>query len=159
MSEQVLSSISLSELVGSLVRDVVDADGMAAKATAEFLENVCFDKGELRMLRFSYEQPAPGGGTKKYTVSVPLLTVIPIPMLGVEAAEISFTATIVEMEKDEADTPRLQAKIAPNTALSEVSGSEQANVKFTLKMGRSDMTAGLSGIFGLLGNKIQVAQQ
>ncbi|MDI3283302.1 DUF2589 domain-containing protein [Polyangium sp. 15x6] len=158
MADSTVSQIPLSQLVGSLVRDIVDADGMAAKATSDFIQNVGFDKGELRMVQFSYQQVVPGAGVKRYTVSVPLLTLVPIPILGIEKAEISFTTTIVEMSQDDSQVPRLHAKLAADLASTKSDGgmSETTDVKFTLTMARSDVPAGLTGIFGLLGNNIQV---
>jgi len=158
MADSTVSQIPLSQLVGSLVRDIVDADGMAAKATSDFIQNVGFDKGELRMVQFSYQQVVPGVGAKRYTVSVPLLTLVPIPILGIDKAEISFTTTIVEMSQDDSQAPKLHAKLAAEMASTKGgdSASETTNVKFTLSMSRSDVPAGLTGIFGLLGNNIQV---
>jgi hypothetical protein len=155
MASSMKSEMALSKLIGSLIRDVVDADGMAAKATADFIQSVGLEKGELRVVKFTYEQPTPSG-VKKFVVSVPLLTIIPIPRLGVEEAELSFTTTVVEMTSDEQDAPVLLAKVAPHGA-GEVDRN-QANVTFTVKMSRTDMPAGISNIMALLGNKVHVAE-
>lgn len=153
-----ISELDLAHLIGSLVRDVVNADGMAARATADFIERVGFDNGALRLVKFTYEQPVPGAGSKTYVVSVPLLTIIPIPLLGIEETELTFSTTVVEMNRRDDDEPRLLAKIAPRGKRDNESLKEHANVKFRVKMARSDMPAGLTGIFGLLGNKIQVTE-
>lgn len=157
MPENTVSHIPLSQLVGSLVRDIVDADGMAAKATSDFIQNVGFDeKGELRTVQFSYQQVVPGVGVKRYTVSVPLLTLVPIPILGIDKAEISFTTKIVEMSQGDSQAPKLLAKIASDAQAKNDAASETTNIKFTLTMSRSDVPAGITGIFGLLSNNIQV---
>ncbi|UQA54909.1 DUF2589 domain-containing protein [Polyangium aurulentum] len=151
------SEIALSKLIGALIRDVVDADGMAAQATADFIQSVGFDKGELRMVQFTYDHPDQSGVMKKYVVSVPLLTIVPIPLLGVQEAELSFTTTVVEMSSDEKSAPMLLAKVAPSAG-GDDGKQDQANITFTVKMSRTDMPAGISNMMGLLGNKVQVAE-
>jgi len=157
MANEMKSEIALSKLIGALIRDVVDADGMAARATADFIQSVGFDKGELRMVQFTYEQPNQSGVMKKYVVSVPLLTIVPIPLLGVEEAELSFTTTVVEMSSDEKEVPMLLAKVAPSSG-GDGGNQDQANITFTVKMSRTDMPVGISNVMGLLGNKVRIAE-
>ena len=158
MANDLKSEIALSKLVGALIRDVVDADGMAAKATADFIQSVGFDEnGALRTVKFTYEHPDHNGAMKKYVVVVPLLTIVPIPLLGVEEAELTFTTTVVEMSSDEQDRPMLLAKVAPSSG-GDDGKQDQANITFTVKMSRTDMPVGISNVMGLLGNKVRVAE-
>jgi hypothetical protein len=157
MASNMKSEIVLSKLIGALIRDVVEADGMAAQATADFIQSVGFDKGALRMVQFTYEHPDQSGVMKKYVVSVPLLTIVPIPLLGVEEAELSFTTTVVQMSHDEQNAPMLLATVAPSAG-GDDGKPDEANIAFTIKMSRTDMPAGISSVMGLLGNKVHVAE-
>lgn len=89
----------ISDLLGAPMAAVVQAEAIAAKATAEFIQDVGFTKsnsaadedfGIVRNITFTYNRVEADGNSSMSSISVPLLTVIPIPSLKVAEAEIEF---------------------------------------------------------------------
>lgn len=97
----------ISELLGAPMAAIVQAEGIAARATADFIKEVGFtgvsdnidgDYGTIRNVTFSYERIKADGSTEIARLSVPLLTIIPIPSIQVAEAEIEFDLAMTQPE-------------------------------------------------------------
>jgi hypothetical protein len=97
----------ISELLGAPMAAIVQAEGIAARATADFIKEVGFtgvsdsidgDYGTIRNVTFSYERIKADGTTEIAKLSVPLLTIIPIPSIQVAEAEIEFDLAMTQPE-------------------------------------------------------------
>ena len=85
-----LGNIPFSTLLGGPLNAAVEAQALAARTSADFITQVAFDKdGNVRSVTFKYEKD--GQAT---TLSVPILTIVPIPFLRIETLDIDFTANI-----------------------------------------------------------------
>ncbi|HYE50574.1 MAG TPA: DUF2589 domain-containing protein [Azospirillaceae bacterium] len=100
-----LSGIPFGNLIGGPLIAAVDAQGMAAIETVKFIEAVGFTSGDQTgqqvqgsgvselgkavQVHFSYQK---NGQT--YGLSVPLLTIVPIPFLRISTMNVDFTANI-----------------------------------------------------------------
>jgi hypothetical protein len=112
MSNQ--SARSLYELIGAPLAALVDAESQAARATAQFIRSVGFDRseqvapqegqageadvsdfGKLKMVTFRYDRPEGPDKKRTYKIQVPLLSLVPIPALQIKDAELEFFARIV----------------------------------------------------------------
>ncbi|GMQ28706.1 DUF2589 domain-containing protein [Algoriphagus confluentis] len=98
----------ISDLLGAPLAAVVQAEAIAAKATAEFIQEVGFSKtstsseedfGEVRNIIFSYQKVEADGSSKTAKIAVPLLTIIPIPSLKVAEAEIEFDLALSQPDQ------------------------------------------------------------
>mmetsp|Transcript_30586 Transcript_30586/g.76742 ORF Transcript_30586/g.76742 Transcript_30586/m.76742 type:complete len:280 (+) Transcript_30586:149-988(+) len=111
-----VGSIDFHALVSGPLVALIDAQIASAIATTDFVVNVCFKTdhakdeegnkrknvtigdtiGEPVMVNFSYPVATEFGLSRKQTLEVPLLTMVPIPMLRIENATLSFQAKITD---------------------------------------------------------------
>ena len=91
--------IPISQLIAAPMVAMVEGETIAAKATKEFIETVGFknssslnanDLGELAMVTFKYFKSNADFTQVEETVSVPILSLFPIPLLQIKNAEIEF---------------------------------------------------------------------
>jgi hypothetical protein len=117
---QGIRSLRLHELIGATLTAIVQADAQAAQSTLEFIETVGFipptSEGEsprLRMAEFRYEKLDENNEIAPFVVSVPLLSLVPIPGLQVKEAELAFSAKITDIAVEK---PQTGATAPPNLA-------------------------------------------
>jgi hypothetical protein len=106
---QELSSIDFQSMIGGPLNAVVRAQAQSAQTSVDFIKSVGFnapdaqeDPGKPTMVTFSYDKPveekdANGVITVKtmpYKLTVPILTMLPIPFIRVEEVTIDFNAKI-----------------------------------------------------------------
>ncbi len=90
-----LATLDFANLIGGPLNAIVEAQVKSAITTANFIKEVGFDdEGNAVHARFAYEREGPDGRLQEYTLSVPLLTMLPIPYLMIDEAEIEFNARI-----------------------------------------------------------------
>lgn len=91
-----LGAIPFENIIGAPLAAAVKAQGLAARETVEFIQAVGFDgeKGKTRTIQFQYEKSGDDGKPKTSTLTVPLLTIVPIPYLSITEMNIGFTADI-----------------------------------------------------------------
>jgi len=120
-STRMLSSLPFGNIIGGPLKAAIEAQGMAAHATVDFIQAVGFnpkprlkipgvlrldynpvaidtkpDMGSVRNVTFSYKSTNEEGEDVTVELTVPLLTIIPIPFLRIEEMTINFTAKITE---------------------------------------------------------------
>lgn len=109
-----LSSLDFGAMIGGPLNAIVKAQAQAALTTVTFIKQVGFklkkDSGddidditEVINVEFKYKKPTPGGGTgtQEATLSVPILTLLPIPFIQVEEATIRFSAKLLSVTYNE----------------------------------------------------------
>ena len=117
-----LAAIPFGAVIGNPLKAVIEAQGIAAKATVDFIQAVGFkpkpttnfedpfavatktdgtvddaDVGEIRNVVFKYQKSNADGTTDKVELTVPILTIIPIPFIRVDKMTIDFTADLAEI--------------------------------------------------------------
>lgn len=177
--------MELQQLIAGPLVATIEADAISAQKYLDYLMNVAFDSynpqtgetGKLRTLTFSYMEQDMNGG-KKRTVSIPLLTLVPMPLLHVEEADFDFDIKILDALSDTVEETfsiqegksitkqpksgsfKLRASLAPKQGEMSHSGDLQqslsANMKVKVKMRPADMPAGLSNLLHLTANNVQV---
>lgn len=162
--------------VRQMERSVAATDGGeatdgGASAQPTLREGEDDDLGELRMVSFRIPQAASDGGIRWARVEVPVLSLIPLPLLQVEDADVKFAIRIVEVRKHQGGNTSLEllrdaeddeppwlewrAMLAdrqldsPNR--SEVAPQLNANVQAHVRMRRADIPPGIATLLGLLG--------
>ncbi len=179
------TALLVEELLGSVLSSVVKAQGMVATQLAEFIERVGFEPREddvapLRARTFSFEflrAEVAGDDTvvsRRVTSTLPLLSIVSLPALSIETADIGMDLRLVATEQtDDRPSPgrppvfppvrpvKLWAvtgrpvglvtaagfgAATPTTTSSSVSG--QVSVRVTLK--RMDLPLGLERVERLL---------
>jgi hypothetical protein len=152
---ETISSLPFDTLIGAPLTAAIDAQAHGAKATVDFIHDVGFipattnedplfpvdsqgqpaavgdaDFGDVRMVTFTYSL-ADGTGA---TVTVPLLTVVPIPYLYISEMTIDFVAKISETITatiNSTDTRATAASAQAKGGWGPVSGSLKASYSST----------------------------
>ncbi len=184
-SSQVLE---LKELISGPLVATIDADTISAQRYLRYLMEIAFESydpktgktGKLRILTFSYKSNE-GGQNYTQQVSIPLLTLVPLPLLQVQEADFDFDIQIIDsvteekerkfslvrgdVENQEEDTEpdlKLRASLAPQQREGNTTGSIHqgltANMKVHVKMRQADMPGGLSNLLNLTANNMQIEE-
>lgn len=177
--------MELQQLIAGPLIATIEADSLSAQKYLDYLMRIAFESynpvtgetGALRMLTFSYmEQDV--NGSRKQTVHIPILTLVPLPLLQIQEADFDFDIKILDAlsqtseEKfsleegkgvrapQEDNGLKLRVSLAPKqgeqSTSSNVQQSLSANMKVKVKMRQADMPAGLSNLLHLTANNVQV---
>lgn len=122
-----LSSIDFQSMIGGPLDAVVRAQAQSAQTSVDFIKAVGFDEdgNTPTMVTFSYMKPVEskdGNGNvvvtpTKYDLTVPILTMLPIPFIRIEETTIDFNAKINSVQE------------------SSTTSSHDLNTKLNLKQG------------------------
>lgn len=95
-----LSSIPFDRMIGGPLSACIDAQEQAALSTVNFIDRVGFDPknpGHVVNVDFTYKRE----GTD-VQLSVPLLTIVPIPFISIDTVNISFKAALKSISAEDA---------------------------------------------------------
>lgn len=110
-----LRQIPFGYLIGAPLKAAVEAQALAARTTVEFIEKVGFketdddigslfndlssdaDSGEIRNVTFSYIKQDEDGVNTAVELTVPILSIVPIPFLRLDDMTIDFTAKLTDI--------------------------------------------------------------
>jgi hypothetical protein len=135
-----LSSIDFESMIGGPLNAVVRAQAQSAQTSVDFIKSVGFDSesNEPTMITFSYmkaveirndQGEVTGTEPKKFDLTVPILTMLPIPFIRVEETTIAFNAKINSVQQ------------------STTSSSHDLNTKLSVKAGWGPVSAKLSASY------------
>src|SRR5262249_50363653 len=109
-----LREIPFGFLIGQPVKAAIEAQALAAKTTIEFIETVGFipqdaqqgmlftnanadaDAGLVRNVTFRYSKRDENDVRTDHILSVPILSIVPIPVLRIDEVTIDFTAKLTD---------------------------------------------------------------
>jgi hypothetical protein len=207
-----LTALPFGNIIGAPMKAAIEAQALAARSTLEFIQAVGFknvntddklfpdvpaaadaagnfpipdgDLGPIRSVTFSYSQQNANGTNQEVTLTVPLLTIVPIPFLRIDEMTIDFMAKMTEEFKNSNQTNNqfaLQSNASvgykafwsPVTANFNVSVStkhsstsqrdsrfsSEATMTIHVRAVQDSMPAGLSKILTMLENAIKSNQQ
>src|SRR5688500_1205099 len=107
-----LRQIPFDYLIGAPLKAAIEAQGLAAKTTIDFIEKVGFipddpeqdpffldeqedvEGGQVRNVTFQYARTDENGVGSNVTLTVPILSIVPIPYLRIDDMTIDFTAKL-----------------------------------------------------------------
>lgn len=107
-----LRQIPFGYLIGAPLKAAIEAQALAAKTTIEFIEKVGFippdtnqdmmfideasdaDAGKVRNVTFSYKKIDENNEEKEVELTVPILSIVPIPYIRLDEITIDFTAKL-----------------------------------------------------------------
>src|SRR3990172_4030872 len=92
-------AIDFGELVGAQVRALIEGELEGAEQTWRFIEEVGFTRNkdgqlELQLLTFDMVRLDVDGERRTHTITIPVLTLLPLPMLSIQEANIGFHLTV-----------------------------------------------------------------
>lgn len=183
---QELSSIDFQSMIGGPLNAVVRAQAQSAQTSVDFIKSVGFDApekgGKPTMVTFTYDKPiekkdAAGVITvtpTPFNLTVPILTMLPIPFIRVEEVTIDFNAKINSVvESTTTSSSELSASLAvkggwgPVSAELKCSYSNKKSTSATDKTERTysliihvravqdELPAGMEKLLGVLENSIR----
>lgn len=177
--------MELQQLIAGPLVSTIEADTLSSRRYLEMLQLIAFEdvtEGDrnirrLRTLKFAYQETNVNGYRNK-VVSIPLVTLLPLPLLQIKEADFDFDINIldavssgtvesfdygegkIEQNNENRRPFRLRASLAPKSGSGFYSDkSEQqlsANMKVHVKMRQADMPAGLSNLLRLTAGNLQV---
>lgn len=184
VSSQVME---LKDLISGPLVATIDADSISARRYLSYLLELAFESydretgevGKLRTLDFTYGSHDVGGA-RMQRVSIPLLTLVPLPLLQVKEADFDFDIQIVDAVSSDKDatfslkngtsgdddgTPegvKLRVSMAAANAEGRVKSTTQqsltANMKVKVRMEQADMPGGLSNLLHLTTNNLRMEE-
>lgn len=186
---QELSSINFQSMIGGPLTAVIKAQAQSAQTSVDFIKSVGFnaddaqtDPGKPTMVTFTYDKPVESTDDNgvvtvtptPFNLTVPILTMLPIPFIRVEETTIDFNAKINSVtETTTASSSALNASLAvkggwgPVSAELKVSYSNKKSRSSTAKIERTyslavhvravqdELPAGTDRLLGILENSIQ----
>ncbi|MCP3915692.1 MAG: DUF2589 domain-containing protein [bacterium] len=110
-----LRQIPFEQLIGGPMKAAIEAQALAAQSTIEFIHKVGFkqpvgtgddllfadteqdaDAGDLRNVTFSYEKKDENEDPQTFKLTVPLLTITPVPYIRIDEMTIDFKAKLTD---------------------------------------------------------------
>ena len=173
-----LNSLDFSNYIGGPLQAAVDAQNSAAMAVVDFIRNVGFNnEGDatnpsyvINYVTFSYQKQLENNNLASYKLSVPLLTIVPIPALRIEEMTIDFNAKLNSVETASANSSlgigadlklgfkKVGLKISASYRKTTTSGSkvEKAyEMNVHVKVVNDEIPAGLDRILRILESEIR----
>lgn len=95
-----IASLDFANLIGGPLNAVVEAQAKSAITTVNFIKEVAFDKEKkIVNVDFKYNRKNNDGRDQQFTLTVPFLTMLPVPYITVNNALIEFNAKITSMNE------------------------------------------------------------
>ncbi|AIG97234.1 MULTISPECIES: DUF2589 domain-containing protein [Archaeoglobus] len=153
-------ALLLDQIIATPLRSMVEAQQESANATVEFLTSLIDENGKPKGIELAYEQtvfdPERGAVSEKNRVKIPLLTLVPVPYLSIDEAEIDFSAKIVATSKQQKGKfVPLYAVYAPK-AETKTDLNGELNIKIKVK--RTEIPEGIARMITVLSNSITVGE-
>lgn len=90
-----IASLDFTNLIGGPLDAIVRAQAKSAITTANFIREVGFEAdGKLKTVDFKYNKRNEEGKKQEFTLTVPFLTMLPIPYITIYEAVVDFNAKI-----------------------------------------------------------------
>lgn len=193
-----LRQIPFGFLIGQPLKAAIEAQALAAKTTIEFIEKVGFvppdpdadplfsdetrdaDVGKVRNVTFQYKKRDENDQEQSFSLTVPILSIVPIPSLRIDEMTINFTAKLTDaIENNYSKKTNLEVKseakfkswwspvsLSVRTSLSYEaarSGSAKYTRDYTMNISvravQDEIPAGLSRVLDILEQSIQEKKQ
>lgn len=181
-SSQVLE---LQQLIAAPLIATIEADSLSSQKYLDYLMKIAFESydpvtgktGKIRMLTFTYSNQDVNG-SRQQSISIPLFTLVPLPLLQIQEADFDFDIKILDAfsvseeerfsidEENGTKEPasaggfKMRASLAPKQSEGSqnknIEQSLSANMKIKVKMRQADVPAGLSNLLHLAASNVQV---
>ncbi len=162
--------MELRDMISGPLMATIDADSIATRRYLQHLMEFAFDQpgaadgtaGELRKVSFVYDS-VDVGGSRKQRVSIPLLSLVPLPLLQVSRADFDFDIRIVDAVPREPENNLnllgVESDAPPDVALrvamaDGTSNSLDSNMKVHVEMRQADMPGGLSKFLNMAAGNV-----
>ncbi len=175
--------MDLKDLISAPLVATIDADTISTRRYLKYLFDLAFESydtktgevGAMRMLTFEY-CVSDGGNERKQRVSIPLLTLAPLPLLQVKEANFEFDVNVLdsvvqsssdilplsqntESQKNRKLRVALSPSLSPSaTTESTIKQGLSANMKVQIKMEQADLPGGIANLLNYTTNNTLVEE-
>ena len=105
VSGRELASLDFANLIGGPLNAVVEAQAKSAITTANFIREVAFDSdGKVIDVNFTYNRKNDDGKDQQFTLTVPFLTMLPVPYITIVDAVVEFNAKITSINESSTES-------------------------------------------------------
>ena len=145
-----LKSLPFGNIIGGPLVACVEAQAQAARTSWEFIQNVgLYTEGEeKKTVNVSFQFIKDGHMAQ---ITVPLLTIVPIPYIAINSIDINFKANI---SASAASTETENSSSSVDTSVSAYSVEYTMDV--AVHAGQDSMPAGMAKVLEMLNNSISV---
>jgi len=174
VSGKELASLDFGNLIGGPLNAIVEAQAKSAITTANFIKEVGFDKkGKVVNVDFTYNRKNDNGSDQEFTLTMPFITMLPVPYITINNAVIEFNAKITSTTESSTSSTFSQqvdasaggnwwfasARVTSKTAYQRTSASSDKeertfDMHVRVEARNQDMPAGTERILTLLENSI-----
>ncbi|MCW8875511.1 MAG: DUF2589 domain-containing protein [Kangiellaceae bacterium] len=174
-----LATLDFGNLIGGPLNAVVESQARSAITTANFIREVGFDKdGKIINVDFKYNRKDEEGNDSNFTLTVPFLTMLPIPYITVDEASIVFNAKITSTRESNMSSNFsqqvdasvsgkywfVQASVKSKTSYQRQASSSNKeqrtyDMNVSVKARNADMPAGTERLLTILENCIDEKQE
>jgi hypothetical protein len=185
-SISLLSKVPFGAIVGGPLKAAVEAQAAAAVACADFIQKVGFNSdNSIKVITFTFQRAggpgSPPPGPETFSVTVPLLSIMPLPFIRIESLTANFKVAISAVD-ERTDTERnamdaegkLEGSVGvamwkvgvsgsvsskkDSTATNTSKYSVEQTMDISLHAVQDDMPAGLAKVLDLLNDEIKVTR-
>lgn len=162
-------ALALQDLIGTILAAVIDAQAQSARATVDFINDVGFVSGgegnpeRLRTVHFRYTKLDENQQPAEFTVELPLLGLVDIPLVTVKKATIAFAYEITDATppvegaaQPSPATAGLWARVATPAMLRgrvaerAADTGERATLNIAIDLEKSELPVGLNRVLDIL---------
>jgi hypothetical protein len=174
VSGKELASLDFANLIGGPLNAIVEAQAKSAITTANFIKEVGFDKdGKAVNVDFTYNRKNDNGSDQEFTLTMPFITMLPVPYITINNAAVEFNAKITSTTESSSDSNFTQqvdasaggrwwfvsARVTSKTAYQKTMSSRDKeertfDMHVRIEASNQDMPAGTERILTLLENSI-----
>lgn len=165
------AQLPLEFVVAGPLLAAVRAQKAAAEATRDYIQSFIKQDGELVSVSFK-AQLSEGGETRSFDVRAPLLSIVPVPHLRIDALSVNFRFEVKTTDLKTSETTGAAAtelKIGGNPwvngslsgsvstrSATEAVANRSGALEISVQASESEMPEGLAKIASMLANAIQV---
>jgi hypothetical protein len=169
-----LTPRALGDLLGAPLRALIEAEAIAARTTADFIKDVGFvpptstaptkngvdDIGSPRLVTFRYQRKTAHGKDVDATISVPLLTIVPIPSLQISEAKIDLSLIVTDATGSSSGSrPQIKAIMATPLVKGQVAQTNKLTMDISITLQQADLTHGMISLMNMLQEGIAEKQK
>ena len=152
--------LTLGQIVGDILSALVDAQAQAARTTVDFIDSVGFLPATapaapaLRSVQFKYSKFDENQVHADFTVTIPLLAMVDIPLICIKKATIKLdyeVSTVDEVDaRDAKGQPAKVARLKGRVLSGRTTSSERATVAVSVDIEKADLPPGLARTLDIL---------
>jgi hypothetical protein len=193
-----LSQIPFSHLIGSPLKAAIESQALAAQSTIEFIQKVGFkapatnpfappdmlmtnpaadaEAGDIRNVTFKYDKKDQNGVDRSFSLTVPLLTIVPIPYIRIDEVNIEFSCKLTDQVERSTNTQfkldtsvsgsygafwspiKAEVRVSAtynNTSSDTAKQTREYNMRVNVRAVQDDIPAGLGRILSILEDSIK----